>query len=133
MVFCIENHGFCKQWQFYLFLFQFEYLFYFFLLIAVAFQPLSWIAMVSGHPCLVPEFSGEVLSFTQLSIILAVVYHKWLLLCWDIPSIPILVRVYFLLIINVVCFSKIISTNVMRVFCVTKFISTTVVPPTESG
>ena len=80
----------------------------------------------SGHPCLVPEFSGEVLSFTQLSIILAVVYHKWLLLCWDM-----FLYTHFgeniLSYDNVVCFSKIIFHNVMRVFCVTKSTSTTVV------
>ena len=46
----------------------------------------------SGHPCLVPDFSGKTFRFPPLSIILAVVCHKWLLLCY-VPSIPTLVRV----------------------------------------
>ena len=35
----------------------------------------------SGHTSLVPGFSGKAFSFFPLSIIFAVVCHKWLLLC----------------------------------------------------
>ena len=31
----------------------------------------------SGHPCLVPDFRGKAFSFTPLSMMLAVVCHKW--------------------------------------------------------
>ena len=30
----------------------------------------------SGHPCLIPDFSGKAFSFSLLNIILAVVCHK---------------------------------------------------------
>ena len=49
----------------------------------------------SGHPCLVPDFSGKDLSFSPLSIVFALVFHKWLLLCYA-PSIPTLVRVFIM-------------------------------------
>ena len=44
----------------------------------------------SGHVCLVPEFIGKAFSFSQLSIMLAVVCHIWTLLCWStFPLYPL--------------------------------------------
>ena len=34
----------------------------------------------SGHPCLVPDLSGNVFSFSPLRMMLAMVCYKWLLL-----------------------------------------------------
>ena len=36
----------------------------------------------SGHPCLVPDLRGNVFTFSPLNIVLAIVCHIWLLLCW---------------------------------------------------
>ena len=35
----------------------------------------------SGQPCLVPDFRGNVFSFSPLRILFAGVYHIWLFLC----------------------------------------------------
>ena len=35
----------------------------------------------SGHPCLVPDLSGNAFSFSPLRIMFAVMYHIWPLLC----------------------------------------------------
>ena len=35
----------------------------------------------SGHPCLVPDLSGNVVRFSPLRMMLAGVYHIWLLFC----------------------------------------------------
>ena len=36
----------------------------------------------SGHPCLVPDLSRNAFSFSLLRMMLSVVCHTWLLLCW---------------------------------------------------
>ena len=35
----------------------------------------------SGHPCLVPDLSVKAFSFCPLSMMLAIVFQKWPLLC----------------------------------------------------
>ena len=35
----------------------------------------------SGHPCLVPDFKGNAFNFSLLTIMFAVGFHIWLLLC----------------------------------------------------
>ena len=52
----------------------------------------------SGYSCLVPDFSGNVFSVSPLSIMFAVGYYKYLLLCWDVFSLyPLWWEVVFFL------------------------------------
>ena len=109
-------------------LFQFEYLLFLFLVDCCDFPILCWIAMVRV---------GILVLFLNLVRRLSAL-HTWVLYwLWLIindfyyveicSSTPTLVRIYFSIYNNVICFSKIIFHNVMRVFCVTKSTSTTVV------
>ena len=57
----------------------------------------------SGHPCLVPDFRGNALSFSPLRILLAVglSYIAFIMLRY-VPSIPSFWRVYHILMFNFV-------------------------------
>ena len=51
----------------------------------------------SEHPCLVPDFRGNVLHFSPLRIMFAWVYHIWLLLCWSMFLLCLLSGEFFII------------------------------------
>ena len=53
----------------------------------------------TGHPCLIPDFRGYTLSFSLLSMILAVGLSYMLR---DVPSVPTLLSLYHKWILNFV-------------------------------
>ena len=112
-VFYVEDHVICKQWAFYFF---FSYLDSF-----ISFSALIAVVKISktilnsngesGHPCLVPDFRGNVFSFSWLRIMFAegLSYIAFIMLRY-VPSIPAFWRVF---IINVE-FCQRLSLHLLR-------------------
>ena len=51
----------------------------------------------SGHPCLVPDFRGNAFNFSLKRKCLLWVYHIWLLLCWGMFLLCLLLEGFFFL------------------------------------
>ena len=100
-IFSILCHVTCRQWQFYFFSnLDFFYLFFLFWLLCV-FRTSNIILNKSGerqHPPLVSHFRGNAFSFSLLTMML--LYITFIMLRY-VPSIPTLLRGFFLKIINV--------------------------------
>ena len=97
MVFYVEDHVICKQWEFY---------FFFSNLDSFSFSALTTVAQTSktmlnssgksGHPCLVLDFRGNAFSFSPLRMFAEGFSYIAFIMLRYVPSIPALWRVFII-------------------------------------
>ena len=70
---------------------------------------LCWIKMVSGHPCLVPDHRGKLLSFTPLKMTFAVDFsYKAFIIVRYVPSKWTFLRFFFLSWMDVILYQMLL-------------------------